>query len=445
MTSDNGRLKASIMPWVGLGILIVFSLWSFLDKQMFGLLLTQIADSLQLSDTKMGTLQGVAFSLTYSTGVLLTGWLVDRYSPRLVIFWGVMFWSLSAAASGLANSFGSMFLARAGVGLGEAALMPAAFALMAALLPRDKLSFATGAFNLGNNLGGIVAFLFGGQVIASLVSHGGITLPVVGHVLPWQAAFIATGLPGVLLAFLIFAVPWNKPDRSAGSRYSAENTSWAAFGAFVRQNARLVVGHIMAAGFLGTMTYAVISWSATFLVRTFDWTPAEVGAVLALGVGCGGVANLVLGALCDYLRRRGVLDSIHWVYIASTLIGIPLTYLTFVVAKGWIVVPLYALVWMVPNSWGAFNSAPLLIAPSHFHGKIIAVQTTVVGIMGLGFAPLLVGVITDYVFHDKSQVGHSISLATAVCGTIAIGLTLIARTRMADAVRAVEAATPAKA
>jgi len=180
---SNVALRAKLEPtpvaaWIALGLLMVLYLLSYLDKQMLALLLDLIAEDLGLSDVRMGVLSGIAFSLTYSVGVLATGWAVDRYSARWIIFFGVILWSLAAAAGGLTNSFEGLFASRALVGLGEAALPPAAIAILATVFPRHRLSLASGIYHAGANIGGLLALTLGGAAIGALVAGGGFDFPI---------------------------------------------------------------------------------------------------------------------------------------------------------------------------------------------------------------------------------------------------------------------------
>ena len=147
---------------MSLGILILFYMNFNVDKQIFPLLANMIADSLTFSDTELGLLQGFIYSIPYGVAVLIAGWLVDRFSPRGILFTGTLFWACAASASALAISFMTMAWTRAGVGLGEAMLVPAALPLIAAIFPRDKVALAIGLFYAGANLGGMVANLAGG-------------------------------------------------------------------------------------------------------------------------------------------------------------------------------------------------------------------------------------------------------------------------------------------
>lgn len=415
--------RTPIAAWVALGLLMVLYLLSYLDKQMMALLLDLIATDLKLSDTKMGVLSGLAFSLTYSVGVLATGWAVDRYSARWIIFGGVILWSLAAAAGGLMDSFEGLFASRALVGLGEAALPPAAIAILATVFPRHRLSLASGIYHAGANIGGLIALGVGGAAIGALVASGGFDFPLIGQTNAWQAAFIITGLPGLVLAFLVFGIR----GRSMTPGIARPGQAKSSLFGYLGEHRRFFFSYYLAISMLGIVSYTLIAWSPAYFGRAFNLSHTMIGVTVGAGVAAGGVGNILWGAIASALHQRGYEDAIFRVFAFATAIGIPLSIITFVFANAQQSIVLYALTYVFISSWGSFIAALQLAIPDDLRGRTTAIQIMLVGLVGIGLAPLIVGWITDHVFGDKQYLGYSIALTTSVAGGLAVFAMLMGR------------------
>ncbi len=179
-------------------------IFSFIDRTTISLIVEPMKRDLNISDTQIGMLQGLAFALLYTFLGLPIARLSDRFSRRAIIAAGVFIWSIMATLCGLARTAMQLFIARIGVGVGEAALSPAAYSIITDSFPRSRLGSAFGVYNIGITIGAGVAFLVGGIVVAA-VSHAGAsyTLPLFGEVRAWQMVFIVTGAPGILLPLLL--------------------------------------------------------------------------------------------------------------------------------------------------------------------------------------------------------------------------------------------------
>ena len=131
-------------------------------------------------------------------------YLADRFSRPKIIAVGVVFWSLATAACGLSKNFLQMFLARIGVGVGEAALSPSAYSMFSDMFPKEKLGRAVGIYSIGSFVGGGLAFLVGGYVISMLKDMSTIEVAFLGAMKAWQLAFFIVGLPGIVVGLLIW-------------------------------------------------------------------------------------------------------------------------------------------------------------------------------------------------------------------------------------------------
>src|SRR6185312_8222468 len=166
--------------WYSVGVLFAVYILSFVDRQMVNLLVDPIRADLHVSDTQVSLLQGFAFAVFYTFMGLPIAWAADNYRRPGIIAAGLFLWSMMTAACGMARSFAALFLARIGVGVGEATLSPAAFSFIADAFPRNMVVRAVGIFASAQSVGGGIALIVGGAVIAS-VSQGaqaGFALPL---------------------------------------------------------------------------------------------------------------------------------------------------------------------------------------------------------------------------------------------------------------------------
>jgi len=198
------KKKSYLYEWYVVGLCMVAYIFSFVDRQILALMIEPIKADLQISDTQFSLLHGLAFSLFYAFMGMPIAYLADRFSRPKIIAIGVVFWSLATAACGLSKNFLHMFLARIGVGVGEAALSPSAYSMFSDMFPKEKLGRAVGIYSIGSFVGGGLAFLVGGYVIALLKDMNTIEVAFLGAMKAWQLAFFIVGLPGIVVGLLIW-------------------------------------------------------------------------------------------------------------------------------------------------------------------------------------------------------------------------------------------------
>ena len=209
--SSRSDLSKSSWPpapaaWYAVGLLFVAYTFSFVDRFILTLLIEPIKQDFNLSDTGVSLLVGFAFVIFYTFLGIPIGRLADRVNRRNLIVAGITLWSCMTALCGMARGFGSLFVARVGVGVGEAALSPAAYSMIADLFPPKKLGRALSVYTAGAFVGVGLALIVGGLVVQSVISSPDITLPIIGEVRSWQVPFFIVGLPGLLVAALMYTV-----------------------------------------------------------------------------------------------------------------------------------------------------------------------------------------------------------------------------------------------
>ena len=181
-----------------LALLFIAYIFSFIDRQILSLLVGPIREDFGITDFEFSLLQGAAFAVIYTFAGLPLGRLADRYSRRLIISGSVLFWSLMTVACGMTRNFGQLFVARMGVGVGEAGLSPAAYSLILDSFRPQHATYAMSFYKLGVKIGAGLALVIGGVLYDFYASIGTVTIPILGPVVPWQATIITVGAPGVL-------------------------------------------------------------------------------------------------------------------------------------------------------------------------------------------------------------------------------------------------------
>lgn len=420
------------MGWWTLAVLVGLSAVSYVDRQIISLLVGPIRADLHVSDFQISLLQGIAFALFFAAFGLPLGWLVDRAQRRLVIFGGVVVWSLATAASGLASSFGHLFLARLMVGAGEAALAPAAYSMIADLFPKRRLAFALSIFNIGGATGSALAVFLGGVLITSL-SHLSVALPGAEPLAIWQLAYLCVGLPGLIFAFAIFLV--REPAR-AQSRSETSAADMAELLAFIRSRRAFLALHFIGFGCMSALGYAAMNWLPAYLMRRFDVPVAEAGALVGIIIVCSIPGGLLASALVDRLFARGRADAHLFLYVfialGLTILG-PVAFLADTLPA---FVALMAGVMFLAASPGTATAALQIATPPRLRGRVSAMYLFVYQMIGLGLGPTVVAAFTDYVFKDDALVGYSMAATIAIFGLAAALLFALGRDPMRRAIQA---------
>lgn len=417
--------------WYAVFVLLIAYLFSFVDRIILGFLVVPIKADLGVSDTAMGLLLGVAFSIFYALMGLPIGWLADRFSRRGIIALGVFLWSLATVACGLASSFLQLFIARIGVGIGEAALSPSAYSMIADYFPKEKLGRALSVFMSGAFYGAGLAFLVGGAALGLVFAMGNVDLPVLGIVKPWQLAFIIVGLPGVLVAAWVMTV--QEPARRG---LTGKPVAPAEVIHFMRARQRLFSTHFVGFSLLSLVLVVVFTWAPTMFVRVHGFTQSEVGYKLGLiliflsptGVFAG-------GWLADYWQRAGHADSPLRVGIVSALASLPFAVLANLTSNADLAILLYCpMIFFGSLAMACAPTAIQLATPNQLRAQVSAIFMLALNIITALVGPTGVGLVTDLIFKDEAAVGTSMALVVGICMPLAALLLWLGRTPFRDAV-----------
>lgn len=423
--------------WYVVFMLCLCNMVAFVDRQIINLLVDDIKLDLQITDTQISLLQGLAFALFYALAAVPLGRLADTGSRRSLIAIGIVMWTAAATACGLARSFWQLFVARMFVGVGEATLTPSGFSMLADLFRPTRVSLPISVFTGSSFFGSGVALLLGGYVISKLAGLDTVVLPLFGTVQPWEAAFIIGASPGLLVALLWFLTirePARRGNALAAAAAAPTNTtanatadkpSLGEVARFVRSNAGVFAAVFGGVSVLAAVQFCLGAWVPAHFIRNLGWTAPQIGyayGLIFLFCGTGGV--IAGGFLADRLQARGYQDGHLRAVLFSALAMLPFVILFPLMNSGNAAIA--ALAPAIFFGTMAFGAGPALIpviCPPRMRGLLVAVYLLIANVFGQAGGPLIVALFTDYVFGSPERVRDSLLAAPVLL--IAIGIALL--------------------
>ncbi|MEE2637207.1 MAG: MFS transporter [Acidobacteriota bacterium] len=414
-TSESQSGASFVYAWYVVAVLLLAQGFSFLDRMIMGLLVGPIRDSFQISDTQYSLLAGRAFSLFYAVMGLPLARIADSRSRRNLIAAGVAVWSAMTALCGLAQGFWSLFIARTGVGVGEATLAPGAYSMITDYFPKRILARALSVYMVGVTLGSGVAYMLGGAVVAYLENIEQVVMPLLGPMQGWQLTFFIVGLPGLLVSILLMATV-REPPRLGIRVDEADFIPLPEVMEYLWRHRVAFGGHIMGISIFIMVVYALNLWGPTYFIRTFDYSPAEAGWVFGVVmIGAGTAGLLLAGTLADGWMQRGTKDAYVRTILLSMICITPCA-ATLGFASNEVVgiVAMGLAVFFSACQGGIAGGTLQLMTPNRMRGQVIAIYTLVANLIGLGLGPTVVAATTDYVFGYDEAIGKSIALTAVV-------------------------------
>jgi MFS family permease len=398
--------------WFVVVVLMTLYIFSFIDRMIIALLVTPIKTDLNLTDTDIGLLHGLAFALFYTFVGVFIARLADNWNRTKLIAIGVLLWGLATAACGLAGSFATLFIARIFVGIGEATLSPAAYSMISDYFPPDKRARAMSVYTSGIYFGVGAALIFGGIVIGLIERVGLLELPILGSIKAWQAVFFVVGLPG-LLFFAIVRLFVREPARR---EVSATPPTFAAFRAYFTKRRRLYLGHYIGFAFMVLYSYSFSAWTPAVITRVYGLTPAESGLWLGIVILLSAPLGIMTGSVLSQRLRTtyGKGAALHVGVLGAFAGLVPAILFPFASNVGIALVLMGITQFLISLPFGVAPAALHEVTPNQFRGQVIAIYLFFINIIGLGTGPMIVGLITDYGFRDEAAVGYSLLVMALV-------------------------------
>ena len=418
-TVDDAQSAPRVTAGVryALAILTLVSFFNYMDRMVLAVLLEPIKSELGFSDGQLGLLSGLAFAAFYATLGVPLARVADRASRVRLLAACLALWSLMTAATGLARNFGQLFLARVGVGVGEAGCVPAAHSLIGDYLPPARRALGISLFQAGG-----LAGLSGGLMLTGVLAD---------H-LGWRGALMVVGLAGAPLAVLILMTV-REPDRRRYHAEPAVEGAWAAITALARRPA---LRHLVVALSIGGFgSYGIAQWLPAFFIRSHDLTLTEIGIWAGSAAGLGGILGVMLGG---WAATRLIPRDSRWeLWLPAIAYGgsAPLYAAVFLAPSPYLAIgiKLFA-TFLAASGGGVALSAIQSFAEPHRRATAISLVLFLSSLLGLGLGPLLVGVASDVLTptFGTESLRYALVISTAALLWAGLHFLLAARHARAD-------------
>ncbi|WP_353228685.1 MFS transporter [Novosphingobium sp.] len=397
MTSKQAR-SADMDHTAGRGLMLVMLVLAAMinsaDRGILSLATPAIKAEFHFSDSELGLLGGLSFGVFYGLAALPIGYIAMRANRRSLLVACMVFWSCSTALTGLARGFGSLFVARSAVGMGEAGGLPLSLSLIASRYDVHERAAASGWITAGQSFGGIVGAWITGWLIASA---------------GWRSAFFVLGMPGLLLALVLWTTVAEPRLPSAEPvRLGTVLQVWRR--PLMRE---LTIVFVLTS----IVAYGSFSWMPSFFARQFHLGAAAIGLLSGVVVGFGNLAGALSAGQIVHHRGRSragfAMDVAGWISLMAVPAGIIGSFTTNL--------PL-AVVMMAIASFASgartalFYAAAQNSADHDTRPMVIAILASLTVLVGSSVGPVLIGVISD---HAPG------GIATALACSFALPITIV--------------------
>jgi len=399
---------------VVLAMLLVVYIFNFVDRQILSILAAPIQADLQLSDGEMGLLGGLSFALLYSTMAVPLAALADRTSRSWVIAVSLAAWSGFTALCGVAQNFWHIFLARLGVGIGEAGGVAPSYALIGDYFPSERRATALSIYSLGIPIGSGLGVLLGGYIAATV---------------DWRAAFFAVGLAGVIIVpiFKFLVRDKAKPKVAADNPASLPETPALKETAGILARKKSFWFLSFGAAMSSMLGYGIAFWLPSLLIRSFGFDLVAAsqffGAILLLG---GVVGVMAGGLLADKLGGRDR-AFYSWVPGVAFFLGAPL-FAAGITSSDW---KLAFVLFLLPQALAYIWLGPVLSAVQHLvvpaaRSTASALFLLINNLIGLGGGIYALGALSDFLtpIYGDEALRYSMLYGLALYGVAALLMAL---------------------
>ncbi|QTD55784.1 spinster family MFS transporter [Parasphingorhabdus cellanae] len=399
-------------PNMALGMLLVVYIFNFVDRQILAILAGPIQADLGLSDTQMGLLGGIAFALLYSTLAVPLGWIADKTNRSWVITISLAVWSGFTALCGFAQGFWSIFLARLGVGIGEAGGVAPSYALIADYFPSHKRARALSIYSLGIPLGSATGVIAGGYIAATV---------------DWRLAFLVVGLAGILIAPLFKYLVRDPVKTPVSADVTISQPSFIDILKILTKK-RAFWFLALGAASSSMLGYGIAFWLPSLLQRSFGLNLIETSLFFGSILLIGGVAGVIGGGvLGDWLGSKnkgayGLVPAIAFLlavplFAAGILSGsATLAFVLFLIPQG------LAYIWL-----GPVLSAVQHLVTAETRATASALFLLINNLIGIGGGIFFLGALSDSLtpIYGEDSLRYSM-LISLIFYIIAAGLMALA-------------------
>lgn len=392
----------SRQTWYVIVLLTVVSVFSYIDRMALAALAPAIKRDLNLSDSELGLLTGLAFSVFYAIcGIPIARW-ADRGVRRDILALALTTWSVMTALSGAAQHFWHLFLCRVGIGAGEAGCLPSAQSIICDYVPVKRRAGAFAIHNLGNYIGILLGLGFAGWL---------------GETIGWRLTFLVLGAPGILLA-VILKFTLKEPTRGAFDPVRTEAATPSSIIAVLTtlkacKTYRYLLSFYVLNGFV---QYGLIQWWPSFYNRTFNLSMSSIGLYLGLAIGgSAAVGSLVGGLIANKAARRDARLPLI-IGAAVTTLAIPTAIASLFVQSIQLsitLVSLTALFWSVSNGPVIATAASVVSPETRATSSSLLIFAA--SVLGFGLGPLCVGILSDLLLPTLGEQALRYAFLLPIC------------------------------
>lgn len=375
------------------------------DRGVITLLVQPIKQAFNLSDTSMGVLMGLAFGLPYAFAGVLLSRFVDRNNRKNLLSLALAFWSAATVFCGLAQTYIQLMFARAFLGVGESVNGPSIFSMISDSFPRERLPRAIALMQLGVTAGGAFSLIMGAVIIKLLMNMQPIPLPGIGVIKWWQMVFILIGLPGFAVA-LFQALTVKEPARRGVSHAAgAAKVGLVQVASYIGQHWKVFWPQFGSMG-VSALAMGSLAWAPTFYIRTFHMSPVTVGLTSGTIALIASPIGLFLGVVVvEWLSKRGVVDAPYKVIAWGGLIALPFAIMLPLMPSPYLAFAMSAVGQIMIGATGSSRNAILqIVTPNQMRGQMTSIMLLLFTVVGNSLSPVLLGMVTDYIFRDESQI-----------------------------------------
>ena len=410
-------------------VLFAIPLVGYIHRLVINILIDPIGLEFGLTDTQASLLQGPPFALAYGLMVIPMGLLADRGSRVLLLGAGAILWSMGTLMCGFASTFAWLFAARMLVGLGEAALMPAAVSLIGDRFPENRRGLAMGIFFMGVNAGFSSAYAVGG-IALDLAQAGALAvIPFLTEMSPWRQVFFVLALPGFILPLLLISI--GEPERRTAIQHDRVGRSIRRL--FSAQPlATILVLLILQATAIAVADNGIYAWLPRLLSRLYELGSTEIGLTLGAVVAiAGALGGPLAGRLTDHwVQRKGPAG--------------PLLVIAVAIGAATIAAPMYALgsIWLVYAATAIWVTAVVaasattfafvsIAVPDRLRGISASLITSVMALVGLGAGPTTIAAALEgFAFtHDRVDAAMVVSALPLCCIALVVVAVILRKVR----------------
>ncbi len=413
--------------WYVLVMMCLIYAINIADRYVVSTVLEPIRLDLHLSDAGVAFLTGIPLAFFYVTCGIPISWLADRANRRNILSISLVLWSGMTAMCGLSKTYWQFLFARVGAGVGEAGGTPPSASIVSDCFPANRRPMALTVLALGAPIGAWIA-----QTPAGWVAH----------VYNWRMAFLALGVPGLLLGVIVY-LTIREPAR--GRCDAANDGTQASLGETLRfmwqQKAAFHI--VMGGGVCALWGWGLMYWTPAFLQRQYGLNVSAAADITSLCHLIGG--SLATVGTAWYLSRPSMADPRRVAWLLTLGIGFAIlpsffAYWTHSLTTArfmfWLFIP--AIYFYIGPCFGLLQN----LAPCHMRSMFIAVSLLVANIFNLMVAPQLVGFVSDWLAGGHAN--DAASLRSAMLLLVPTGLWatyhlyLATKTIVADQQRALD-------